>query len=71
MLNETQLKKLDGDIEQHNKAIEEAVVSITADDKRQRLFVLDNFLFDRLVEKHWAQHERFNKNKDNEKAERS
>jgi hypothetical protein len=54
MLNETQLKKLDGDIEQHNKAIEEAVVSITADDKRQRLFVLDNFLFDRLVEKHWA-----------------
>ncbi|MDC1019501.1 hypothetical protein OAR36_13700 [Pseudomonadales bacterium] len=27
---------------------------ITADDKRQRLFVLDNFLFDRLVEKHWA-----------------
>jgi len=116
MLNETQLKKLDGDIDQHNKAIEEAVVSITearsrqksalaveeflgvfcnyradgipifshesnlmngaeksylkairliceksilkkqitADDKRQRLFVLDNFLFDRLVEKHWA-----------------
>jgi hypothetical protein len=54
MLNETQIKKLGAVIDQQNKAIKKSVVSITADDKRQRLIVLDSFLFNPLVEKHWA-----------------